>query len=152
MADFAGSIRYRRVLPDHPRVFIQNGAVDVEGVQQKTAYRFRIAGASTWAFELARYDTFAPSAVVPSSTHWAGSLWNLEWDNILAENATLSIGEGANWGPRMDTFFPGQRSDSASGEEGFQGFIDNIQRLMAFLEGLKVNVDGGEQDKLGGSE
>ena len=148
MADFADSIHYRS--PDaHDggnRVTFHQGAIDIDAMQQKTAYRFRIAGASTWAFEIARYDTFAPTAVKSHSTHWAGSFWNLEWDNMLTENATRMIGEGANWKPTMDTFFPPKSFGVMDPEAGFRGFLSDMENLMAFLESIETRkLLGGEE-------
>ena len=119
-------------------------------MQQKTAYRFRIAGASTWAFEIARYDTFAPTAVTPISTHWAGSFWNLEWDNILTENATRTIGEVASWKATVDTFFPAKGFGDHHPDAGFRGFLSDVENLMGVLEGIKtrnLSSNGNEKEE-----
>ena len=141
MADFAEGIQYHAPSSNQPgaKVLRHRGSVgvDVREIQQKTAYRFRLAGTSTWVFEIARYDTFAPTASTASNSCWSGSFWNMEWDNVFYENALKPIGEGASWKPTIDTFFPNRDVRPTDPEARLSSFLDDVEKLARFLEDVK---------------
>ena len=151
MADFASSIRCRAPAagqPEGARVFSHKGVLNVEQMQQKMSYRSRIANNPTWVLELARYDSFGSTASTMTNSYWSAALWNTEWDIILANNATTTIGEGASWKPTTDTFFPNTTFDSQDPDVGFRDFYHNIERSIGFLESVKAKNPGHAVDPI----
>ena len=109
--------------------------------QQKTAFRYRLADHAEWQLEIARYDTYG-NTKSPKETNWGATLHNVNWDSVLAANSTLSIGEAAEWDPRLDTFLP-SNSDAAGtrskGEAapGVTEFLEVVTTVSNFIERIK---------------
>lgn len=143
MADFASSIGYKappsEVRPEitGAKVFKHAFNLQYETFEQKTALRFQHKDHSAWIFEFARYDTFSPNVSTASEvTQWGASLWNTEWDTILAENDNLGIGQGAKWDAKFGKFFPGD-SQTEGGVDGFQEFLHKVQDVTHMLDEMK---------------
>ena len=110
---------------------------------QKTGFRYRLKN-SSYLFEIAKYQHFAPSESEPvcrssdgvaSTTIWGASFFNEDWDIILGENAHLGIGEAGNWKPSLNTFFPREVYMPNPGPDaGFRNFLREIGRVAIFLD------------------
>lgn len=147
MADFESSIAYqappKEIRPEITgcKVFKHAFNTPYESFEQKTALRFQHKDHSAWIFEFARYDTFSPNVNTASSkAQWGASFWSTDWDNILAENDKLEIGQAAKWEPMLARFFPGSSSQTkkASGVDGFQDFLCKVQDVTNMLDEVKA--------------
>lgn len=82
------------------------GALKPSLFEQKTAYRYRLSSANQWIVEVARYDTYNTTSELPTSTNWAASMFNSDWDSTTSQNVVLGIGQRAAWDTSLETFFP----------------------------------------------
>lgn len=103
---------------------------------QKTIWRFNLRANPEFVFEVARYESFGSLsrqfqlATTSPRVAWGASLCHRSWSEILASNAALGVGEKAQWGPDIETFFP---PNPRGGEEGFSDYIRNVSALVEFL-------------------
>lgn len=132
------------------------GSVQPSVVEQKTAWRFRLRAANSWMFEVARYDTYKlisppPQSStqrtndlywsdMPETTLWAACMWNADWDIELSKNASLGIGESADWDPSLDKFFPSgvarESRDINDVHPGVSLFLSHIRTVSEALDGI----------------
>ena len=145
MTDFASSVRYKAPPSGvHPevagcKVFKHAFNMQYESFEQKTAVQFHHKNHGSWVFEFARYDAFSPNInTVSSKTQWGASFWNTEWDNILAANENLGIGQAATWEPKLDRFFPADNQAKEQAKDGFQSFLDDVKDISDMLDEMKV--------------
>lgn len=109
--------------------------------QQKTAWRYRLHGNGAYVFEIARYDKFdfgheAPKQTrrEPVTTQWGFSLWCVNWDENLAQNAALKIGEHTTWTPSLEEFLPRNiHSESTGPNPGFADYLKILERIVEVL-------------------
>lgn len=118
--------------------------------EQKSAVRFRLAKSRDLMFEVARYDSFNASSSDPDQpvrTRWGATLWNTEWDAMLAGNTELDFGESAKWDTRVRSFFPcdcGNEMDKV--DPGVQDFLRQLKDIVAVLDTAKEqNAGKGKQ-------
>ncbi|KAL9061770.1 MAG: hypothetical protein Q9206_000340 [Seirophora lacunosa] len=101
----------------------------------------------------------------PSSTMWAATLYDREWEINLSENAALSIGQSASWNPHVRPFFRSVHESTNTGPYlGFTDFLHCVGAVASFLdrvkgilpestgtesglEGSKSNISGCETDE-----
>lgn len=127
------------------KVFTWTSGMSVSSFEQKTSLRYRIVDNNDWMFEFARYDDYGgsvPGAPMSSSpsTSWGATFWNSEWDRALGQNASLKIGEAAEWDPQLDKFFPRSRRTVGDPREsaGLRQFLANTKAIAELLDGSKV--------------
>ena len=117
------------------------GVMQPSTFEQKTSFRFRLVHNMDYIFEISRYDTYGDPQDENKSVQatWAATLWNTEWDSILAVNIGLGIGQSASWNPRISTFFqPGKDVDrSQDVDPGVLELVKTIGIITRFLDGLK---------------
>ncbi|KAI4214605.1 MAG: hypothetical protein LQ351_003022 [Letrouitia transgressa] len=147
MQEFVRKVKFRKA-PDGTRpeatgykVFTYTPVVPIIGFEQKVTLKFRVNAFNNYAMELSRYDEYnGPNPNYPSTTKWAASLYNPEWDLHLAQNAKCEIGQAPPWGETVQpsAFFP--RSYATSSQDpnaGFEDFLGNISKVTEFLGDLK---------------
>ena len=119
-----------------------NGGLRVLSFEQKTSFRYRIRNQNQWMFEFSRYDLYPGNLHGASpKTQWGATFWNSEWDRVLKENSKAEIGNGANWDPEVETFFP---SHDAAGKADAQGLKEFLERTKTIAEVLD---EDGEDDE-----
>ena len=155
MTAFIKSIKYNRAAKGtNPvltgkKAFTWSTSLKILSFEQKTSLRYRIVNRENWWFEFGRYDTFENSAGnEPVSTHWGTTMWNSDWDRILAYNTDLEIGQPANWTPTLDTFFPANQHTPDSVDEltGYRQFLGNMKSIVCFLDRMKMNALPGTDE------
>ncbi|GMF72721.1 unnamed protein product [Aspergillus oryzae] len=157
LKSFSHSIGFRRsttigdisAKPERKVVF--PSSAPVSRFVEKTAIRYRLKS-TKYILEIARYDEYsrlktdasqgqapAPALVtgeicdVPS-TSWGASIFDSNWDNLMGEQANLSVGHSARHSPELHTFFPPKTiSDSNDKNEGFWEFISLVKRVAEVL-------------------
>ncbi|KAL8953065.1 MAG: hypothetical protein Q9222_001058 [Ikaeria aurantiellina] len=145
MEDFANGVKFNKPpTGEDPMIFGQRifdmpSNLAVLGREQKTTLRYSLVGEPKFIFELSRYDEYdGPDVWRPSSTQWAASLYDREWDSRLFENAKLGIGQSSSWSPNLDPLFghPGAHP-GRSGETGFKDFLFHTRKVASFLDTFK---------------
>jgi len=120
------------------------GSMLVSSFSQKTSLRFRLVRNMEYTIEISRYDTYEhPSAKKPQTTDWAANLWNSDWDSELMANTSLSIGDSADWDPRLTTFFPdpyGAVTTEGGISAGLKEFIEIAGDVNSFLGDIKKQL------------
>lgn len=155
MEDFANGIRFKKPPPDkYPaisgyKVFTNPGNLPLLGMEQKTTFRYCLKAQTNYIFELSRYDEYnGDDPRYPSSTQWAASFYDREWDIRFGENARLGIGHSASWNPHVKPFFqPMNESTSNGPNAGFTDFLHHVQAIAHFLD--KVKGSPPEQAEIG---
>ncbi|PIG87820.1 hypothetical protein AARAC_008908 [Aspergillus arachidicola] len=157
LKSFSHSIGFRRsttigdISAKPKRKVVFHSSAPVSRFVEKTAIRYRLKG-TKYILEIARYDEYsrlktdafqgqapAPALVtgeicdVPS-TSWGASIFDSNWDNLMGEQANLSVGHSARHSPELHTFFPPKIiSDSNDKNEGFWEFINLVKRVAEVL-------------------
>ncbi|KAB8220267.1 hypothetical protein BDV33DRAFT_203572 [Aspergillus novoparasiticus] len=157
LKSFSHSIAFRRsttigdISAKPRRKVVFPSSAPVSRFVEKTAIRYRLKG-TKYILEIARYDEYsrlktdafqgqapAPALVtgeicdVPS-TSWGASIFDSNWDNLMGEQANLSVGHSARHSPELHTFFPPKIiSDSNDKNEGFWEFINLVKRVAEVL-------------------
>ncbi|KAI9819958.1 MAG: hypothetical protein M1827_006528 [Pycnora praestabilis] len=124
---------------DRPRLKYSQ-VLPVRSITQKTAYRYMLKG-STYLFEVARYQSPTNEAADPTGDLWGAMLYNSEWDHLLGQQASLSIGQHSTWSPQLKAFFPSNAlSRGSSIGLGFHDFLAKVTSLAAFMKTEKAAV------------
>lgn len=116
MRDFADRVRLeipRNTTQDAgniatPSVFVTQNEIRMDSYKLKTHYRFLLKR-STYVLEITRTQKFergSSGQMNQTGTSWRASMYNVEWDTHLDQQATLGIGEIGQWNHRLPTFFP----------------------------------------------
>lgn len=148
------------------KVFTNPSNLPVFGMEQKTTLRYSVKARPSCVFELSRYDEYnGDDPNYPSSTMWAATLYDREWEINLSENAALSIGQSASWNPHVRPFFRSVHESTNTGPYlGFTDFLHCVGAVASFLdrvkgippestgtesglEGSKSNIPGCETDE-----
>ena len=148
MEDFAQGVQFKRPPAEvNPavsgyKVFTSPPHLPILGMEQKTTFRYSLKTHPSCIFELSRYDEYnGDDPSYPSSTKWAATFYDREWDVNLGENARLSIGQSASWNPRTNPFFqPRGGLTSQTPSAGFTECFHNAQAIASFLDKLKGTV------------
>ena len=120
------------------------GSLKPSEFEQKISYRYRLVPNSAWMFEIARYDSYGPHEDTPVITNWGASMWNTNWEEVLAQNSGLKIGEAADWDPCLSTFFPNEDSSNSNPESSISEFLQTVQMVNDFLDEIKTT--GGAKE------
>ncbi|KAL8929794.1 MAG: hypothetical protein Q9208_000938 [Pyrenodesmia sp. 3 TL-2023] len=145
MEDFANGIRFKRPpFDEYPAIsgykfFTSPNSLPILGMEQKTTFRCALKAQPSFIFELSRYDEYnGDDPRFPSSTQWAATFYDRDWENNLSENAKLGIGYSASWNPHTRPFFqPMHGSTSKGANSGFNDFLHHIQAVAGFLDKVK---------------
>ncbi|KAE8364209.1 hypothetical protein BDV27DRAFT_172493 [Aspergillus caelatus] len=157
LKSFSHSIGFRRtttigdISAQPKRKVIFPSSAPVSRFVEKTSIRYRLKG-TKYILEIARYDeysrlktdAFQGQALAPAlvtgeicdvpSTSWGASIFNSNWDNLMGEQANLSVGHSARHSPELHTFFPPRMiSNSDDKSEGFWEFIGLVKRVAEVL-------------------
>ncbi|KAL8835286.1 MAG: hypothetical protein Q9170_003372 [Blastenia crenularia] len=160
MDEFAQGVRFREPPEDENpafsgyKVFISPSSLPVVGMEQKTTFRFSLKAHPSSVFELSRYDEYnGVDPKHPSSTQWAASFHDREWDVKLSENAGLSVGQFASWNPQTTPFFqPMHGSINTGPHAGFADIFHQIHNITNFLDTLKGTSPDPEETSDANSE
>ncbi|KAL8697984.1 MAG: hypothetical protein Q9224_002064 [Gallowayella concinna] len=145
MEDFANAVEFKKpprnqdpAISGH-KIFTSPTTLPILGVEQKTTFKYCLKAQPKFIIEISRYDEYSgDNAWLPSSTQWAVSFYDREWDSKLSENARLSIGVSASWNPFVNPFFePMDPNASKDADAGFKDFLLHSQAIGVFLDGLK---------------
>lgn len=147
METFASGIEYKKPPPEtNPavsgyKIFTSPGNFAVLGTEQRTTFRYSLKKQARITVEIQRYDVYdGDNPRLPSTTQWALSLYDREWDLKLSENAKLGVGHAASWNPSANPFFtPIKPSASGEADAGFKDFLGHTQDIGEFLDGLKAD-------------
>ncbi|KAE8355587.1 hypothetical protein BDV28DRAFT_146037 [Aspergillus coremiiformis] len=157
LKSFSHSIDFRRtatigdISAKPQRKVIFPNTAPVSRFVEKTAIRYRLKG-TKYILEIAKYDEYSRLKVdafqgqasapvllmgeiceVPS-TSWGASIFNSNWDNLMGEQANLSVGHAAQYTPDLDTFFPPKvSSDSDDKSVGFWEFVGLVKLVAEVL-------------------
>ncbi|KAL8870223.1 MAG: hypothetical protein Q9174_003682 [Haloplaca sp. 1 TL-2023] len=124
------------------RVVTRPSNLRVLGFEQKTSFRWSLKLQPQFIFELSRNDEYnGENPWLPSSTQWAATLHDREWDRKLGANETLDVGEEAEWDPQIDHFFEPMTTTSNDPLAGFHDFLLHAKSVGTFLDGLKMESD-----------
>lgn len=128
------------------KVFTSPPNLPIVGMEQKTTFRYSLKAQPSCIFELSRYDEYnGDDPRYPSSTQWAASLYDREWDVKLSDNAKLGVGQSASWNPRTNPFFQPAHGPTSNGPHaGFTDFLLQIQAIASFLDKLKGTLPDPE--------
>lgn len=149
--------------------------LSVAGLVQKTKWRYWM-GLTNYIFELTRYDNlpvhevaaFYPEGVpvsyqgldTPFDTRWGCCVWNDHWDEKLAQQAVVEIGNRGTWDTDVGKFFSGTGygllDDGESGskecdEDGFTEFLDKVQEGIQLIKSARRNLASRRQPQAGSS-
>ncbi len=115
----------------------------VQAYDLKTAYRYKIQN-STYRFELAMHQSSQTGPVSSPAedgangglaVRWGASLYSNEWDAILSQQSSLSVGQSGAWAARLNTFFPPDRAAAKSGtDSGFQEFLNKLETVAKLVK------------------
>lgn len=149
MEQFATAIEFKRPPGNQNpalsgyRVFTRPSNLRMLGMEQKTTFRYSLKAQPKFLFELSRYDEYnGENPWLPSSTQWAASFYDREWERTLGENEKLGVGEEASWDPQIDPFFEPMRTSAYKGPEaGFKDFLLHTKAIGGFLDGLKAESE-----------
>ena len=154
METFASGVEFKKPPPNTDpaasgyKIFISPTDFAVLGTEQKTTFRYCLKAQPKFAVEISRYDGYDGDNRLPSTTQWAVSLYDREWDSRLSENARLGIGHSASWNPYAHPFFqpikPSQ--EPAAAAAGFKDFLLHTRAIGNFLDGLKTDPDPVEAE------
>ncbi|KAL8799784.1 MAG: hypothetical protein Q9182_005650 [Xanthomendoza sp. 2 TL-2023] len=150
MEDFANAVAFKKPPQNqYPaisgvKIFTSPTTLPILGVEQKTTFRYCLKAQPKFVIEVSRYDEYSgDNAGLPSSTQWAVSLYDREWDLRFSENARLSIGIAASWNPNANPFFePMDPYASREANAGFTDFLLHTQAIGEFLDELKRGSQG----------
>ena len=147
MREFAGTIQpnhrdiTRSCLAGRPLMSYGSqspGSIIPSEYEQKIAFRYRLVSAPQWVFEIAKYDTFGTQNRGLVNSRWGATMWNGDWDSLVASNSGLEIGERASWSPRLRAFFPNGENKKIDGvEAGIAEFTELVQRVNHFLQDIQ---------------
>ncbi|KAL8712256.1 MAG: hypothetical protein Q9220_003407 [cf. Caloplaca sp. 1 TL-2023] len=144
MEAFANGVRFTKPpagedpMISGQRIFSTPSDLVILGKEQKTTLRYSLAGEPRFIFELSRYDEYdGPDIWRPSSTQWAASLYDREWDSRLAENTKLEVGQSSSWRPDVDPLF-----GPKTGETGVRDFLYHTRKVASFLDMFKEGAQG----------
>lgn len=152
MEEFARGVRLRE-LPDDEnpatsgyKVFTSPATLPILGMEQRTTFRYSLKAQPSCIFEISRYDEYnGRDPQCPSSTKWAASLHDRDWDVKLSENAGLGVGQYASWSPSTEPFFRAwDASQSKAPHAGFVDLFRQIQSVASFLDTLKGTLPDPE--------
>ncbi len=147
MEAFASGITFKKPPPGTDpavsgyKIFTSPANFAVLGVEQKTTFRYSLKAQPKFAIEISRYDGYdGDDPYLPSSTQWAVSLYDKDWDSRLGENSRLGVGQSASWNPHVDPFFePVKPSASREPDAGFKDFLLHTRAIGNFLDELKAD-------------
>ncbi|KAL9600131.1 MAG: hypothetical protein Q9219_003387 [cf. Caloplaca sp. 3 TL-2023] len=121
------------------KVFTSAAKLPVVGMEQKTTFRYSLRAHPSYLFELSRYDEYnGHDHQYPTSTQWAASFYDREWDLRFGENVALGIGQSTSWNPHACPIFrPTDQSKSMDPRAGFVEFYSHVKSVASFLDNLK---------------
>ncbi|KAK2761555.1 hypothetical protein FQN54_001383 [Arachnomyces sp. PD_36] len=125
------------------------GTVPISRLIEKSAWRYRLKG-TRYVFELARYDEYRRAGMAISQgrpvqpppnqltlapvTSWGGSIFDINWDNMLGKQANYGTGRSAEWRPTLNTFFPAsEASDPRDTSAGFSELLGLVTKITELL-------------------
>ncbi|KAB8238898.1 uncharacterized protein BDW43DRAFT_319189 [Aspergillus alliaceus] len=142
IGDISAKPRRKVIFPD---------SAPVSRFVEKTAIRYRLKG-TKYILEIARYDEYTRSKLDASqglapapipvtgeicavpSTSWGASIFSSNWDNLMGEQANLSVGHSARYNPGLDTFFAPKKSSEPNDKSvGFWEFVGLVKRVAEIL-------------------
>ncbi|KAL8739055.1 MAG: hypothetical protein Q9181_000237 [Wetmoreana brouardii] len=149
MEAFANGVEYKHPSEnENPalsgfKVFTSPPNLRILGMEQKTTFKYCLKAQPRYVFELSRYDEYnGNSPWHPSSTQWAASFYDRDWDDTFGENAKLGVGEAASWNPHINPFFrPIDPEAKHASEAGFKDFLSHTKALGRFLDGLQATPE-----------
>lgn len=171
LSEFAHSVKFKadNLKTTEVRRKVEfSDAVPVSRLIEKSAWRYRLKGTS-YVFELARYDEYRRVGMAISQgrplqpppnqlslspvTSWGGSIFDMNWDNMLGKQANYGTGRSAEWRPTLNTFFPASEySDPRDSSAGFSELLNLVTKMSELLyakpgeEGSVKNEDGQEAE------
>ncbi|KAL8944097.1 MAG: hypothetical protein Q9216_000688 [Gyalolechia sp. 2 TL-2023] len=145
MEEFARGVKFMEPpANEHPaisgyKVFASSPTLPILGMEQKTTFRYSLKAQPSCIFELSRYDEYnGTDPKYPSSTQWAASFYDRDWDVKLSENVALGVGQSASWNPHTESFFRARNaSASQTPHTGFIDLVRQVQAVASFLDTLK---------------
>lgn len=141
MRNFARSIRLGkgpsggRSANGQPNIRIDFKETGVHIVTQEQHSHFRYllkgAGGGTYVLEVTRvrrrqYPPAGQGKFKEEMT-WEACMYDMEWDGILQQQSTLSIGQQGTWEPSLRTFFPPPPGSDATVRDGFGEFLKQVK-------------------------
>ncbi|KAL8771170.1 MAG: hypothetical protein Q9209_003341 [Squamulea sp. 1 TL-2023] len=154
MDAFANGVEFKQPpLDQYPalhgyRIFTSPSDFPVLGIEQKTTFRYCLKAQPKFIIEISRYDEYNDDkSWLPSSTNWAASFYDREWDSKLSENAKLGVGNSASWNPHANPFFEPINSSNKKPDAGFKDFLLHTQTIGKFLDELKMGPQGPSKAK-----
>lgn len=153
MEDFANGVQFKRPpFDEYPaisgyKVFSNPTNLPILGMEQKTTFRYSLKAQPSFIFELSRYEEYnGDDPRFPSSTQWAASLYDRDWEINLSENAGLGIGHSASWNPHARPFFQTMHGSTSKGPyAGFTNFFRHVQAIAGFLDKVKGSLSQAAQ-------
>ncbi|KAL8781650.1 MAG: hypothetical protein Q9213_005915 [Squamulea squamosa] len=149
MDAFANGVEFERPpLDQYPaltgyRTFTSPTNLPILGIEQKTKFRYCLKAQPKFIIEISRYDEYnGDKSWLPSSTNWAASFYDREWDSKLSENAKLGLGKAASWNPHANPFFEPMSFSSKKPDAGFKDFLLHTEAIGKFLDELKMGPQG----------
>ncbi|KAL8975079.1 MAG: hypothetical protein Q9197_000686 [Variospora fuerteventurae] len=160
MEEFANGVQFREAPPAvYPvnsgyKVFTNPPNFPMIGMEQKTTLRYSLKAQPSCIFELSRYDEYnGDDPNYPSSTMWAASFYDRDWEVNLSENKALGIGQSASWNPDVRPFFQSVHGSTDKGPyTGFTDFLHHVGTVASFLDRVKgiapesTVTEGGLED------
>ncbi|KAI4171004.1 MAG: hypothetical protein LQ343_004541 [Gyalolechia ehrenbergii] len=145
MEEFARGVRFKEPPADENpaisgyKVFTSPRTLPIIGMEQKTTFRYSLKAQPSCILELSRYDEYnGTDPRYPSSTQWAASFYDRDWDVKFSENAGLGVGQSASWNPQTEPFFRAwNASTSKAPHAGFTDVFRQVQAVASFLDKLK---------------
>lgn len=163
--DFSYGMKFDRMAAlaqssDKPFVTGSAYTTSLKHVEYRITYQYGMlteAGILTdYTLELTRFQerrypttkTPGVSSATPSMVEprWSVSIYRKDWDAKFSGNASLKIGERADWPDNIDSWFPEdpQRSQPDMGQEGFSHLLKNLKRVEQVISEARV------EDLIGG--
>lgn len=123
-----------------PSVTYPQNEIRVKSYIINVHYRYLLRQ-STYVLEItkaARYSRAEDMKMPMVGTKWKASMYNLEWDTMLEQQAILDIGQAGQWDAKLENFFPPQFPDkNAESTDGVKQFVDKVRLVSRLLDQKK---------------
>lgn len=120
-----------------PSLSTSQNDLRVEAYTVNTHYRYLLKR-STYILEITRSQKFERARGMQmenAGTTWHASMYNVEWDTHLDQQATLGIGEIGQWDAGVRAFFPGECVDGKDAPaDGVNHFYEMVRVASSLVE------------------
>ncbi|KAF2460974.1 hypothetical protein BDY21DRAFT_360997 [Lineolata rhizophorae] len=154
---WADRVKFRRDISDdiskHDEFVQWYATVPVTGYEQRRVWRFNITK-SEYVLEISqvtkwrvKFNTdkvkYGTSERTRGETHWSVAVFNTNWDEMLASNSRLQVGEECpwNWERDQDKFFPYDNfAEGTRSNGGREALMDTLSRVEAIVKGTEAKL------------